>query len=106
MTREAAFRKLMTDFPGSPMGFFSFGRLCLEEKRFAEAADAFQNACRIDETYAAAWVSLGDAWLGLGNTDNAKAAFEKALQTPHAQKDASLRGDLEDRLSALQDDFA
>ncbi len=103
MSREATFNKLIADFPNSPMGYFSLGRLCLDEQRFQDAADAFRKACERDANYSAAWVGLGDALLGLRQTDKAKTAFQNALNTPHAQKDSSLQADLEDRLAALDD---
>ena len=39
--REAQFLEMVREFPDSPMGYFSLGRLYLDEKRWAEAATAF-----------------------------------------------------------------
>jgi tetratricopeptide (TPR) repeat protein len=102
MSREATFRKLIADFPTSPMGYFSLGRLCLEERRFAEAVHAFQAACARNAEYTAAWVGLGDAYLALSDSRQAKAAFEAALNTPHGKKDASLQDDLAERLREIE----
>jgi tetratricopeptide (TPR) repeat protein len=95
------FRQMVTEFPDSPMGHFSLGKYLLEEKRFPESAAALEKAVAIDAGYAAAWVALGDAHAGAGDPARAKAAWERALQTPHGKKDQSLQADLEQRMSEL-----
>ena len=99
--REAQFKQLVAEFPSSPMGHFSLGKLYLELQRWAEAAVCFENAVKIDLNYSAALVALGDAWAGAGEPEKARAAWASALQTPHGQKDASLQADLEQRISEL-----
>jgi uncharacterized protein HemY len=101
--RETLFLKLVAEYPDSPMGHFSLGRLFLDEKRWAEAVPALQEAVRLDPAYAAAHVALGDALAGLGQKEGAKAAWERALLTPHGQRDVSLQSDLEQRLRDLDD---
>lgn len=97
------FLEMTREFPDSPMGFFSLGRLYLDEKRFADSIKALAEAVRLDPGYAAAWVALGDAQLGLSLRDDAKATWQRALETPHARRDMSLQGDLESRLRDLED---
>jgi uncharacterized protein HemY len=99
--REAEFKALIAEFPDSPMGHFSLGKLYLEGQRWAEAAAAFAEAVRLDANYAAAWVALGDAYNGAGKPAEAKAAWEKALETPHGRRDMSLQADLEERIRDL-----
>lgn len=101
--REALFRQMVTQFPDSPMGHFSLGRLLVDEKRWDEAVDALGNATRLDPNYAAAWVALGDAHAGAARKDDAKRAWERALQTPHGQRDLSLQSDLEQRIRDADD---
>lgn len=101
--RETLFLSMTRDFPDSPMGFFSLGRLYLDERRWAESVTALGTAVKLDPTYSAAWVALGDANLGLGQRDEAKAAWQRALETPHAKRDLSLQSDLEQRLRDLDD---
>ncbi len=101
--RETQFRQLVAQFPDSPMGHFTLGRLLLDEQRWAEAATSLAEATRLDENYAAAWVALGDAQLGAGERDAAKTAWQRALATPHAQRDMSLQADLDARLRDLDD---
>jgi len=47
-------------------------------------------------------VSLGDAHSGAGEPGKARLAWQKALETPHGKKDASLQADLEERMADLQ----
>jgi predicted Zn-dependent protease len=101
--REALFLKMSTDFPDSPLGHFSLGKLYLEEKKFELSVAALNSAVRVDKTYSAAWVALGDAYAGMGNRDEARSSWNCALETPHAQKDGSLRADLEQRMNALDE---
>ena len=101
--REATFKEMTRQFPDSPMGHFSLGRLFVDEKRWAEAVTALSEAVRLDPTYAAAHVALGDAHAGAGQKDAARAAWERALQTPHGKRDMSLQSDLEQRIRDLED---
>lgn len=99
--REAQFKQLVKEFPDSPMGHFSLGKLYLDAQRWQEAADCFAQAVKLDPTYAAAHVALGDAHAGLGRPDDARAAWAAALATPHGKKDQSLQADLEQRIADL-----
>lgn len=101
--REAMFKEMVRQFPETPMGHFSLGRLFVDEKRWAEAVTALSEAVRLDPTYAAAHVALGDAHAGAGQKDAARAAWERALQTPHGKRDMSLQSDLEQRIRDLED---
>ena len=101
--REAMFKEMIRQFPDSPMGHFSLGRLFVDEKRWAEAVTALSEAVRLDPHYAAAHVALGDAHSGAGQKADARAAWERALQTPHGNRDMSLQADLEQRIRDLED---
>ncbi len=101
--REAKFREMVQQFPDSPMGHFSLGRLCLDEKRYTESMESLKQAVRIDAGYAAAWVALGDAAAGLGEKAQAKQFWERALETPLGKRDASLQADLEARICEVDE---
>jgi uncharacterized protein HemY len=101
--REAMFLHMVSEFPDSPMGFFSLGRLYVDEKRWAEATQALGKAVALDPTYAAALVALGDAHAALGEKEPAREAWNKAIATPLGKKDLSLQSDLEQRLRDLDD---
>lgn len=102
-TRETMFLEMTREFPDSPMGFFSLGRLYLDEQRWSDAVKALAEAVRLDPAYSAAWVGLGDAQVGLGQRDEARTTWQRALETPHARRDLSLQADLEQRLRDLDD---
>ncbi len=48
-------------------------------------------------------VALGDAHAGAGAKEEAKSAWERALNTPHGRRDTSLQADLEQRIRDLED---
>lgn len=99
--REAQFKKLVADFPDSPMGHFSLGKLYLEGRRYAEASRALEEAVRLDPQYAAALVSLGDAYTGEGRREEAKAVLERARATALGQSHQSLAEEIDERLAEL-----
>ena len=99
--READFKQLVADFPDSPMGHFSLGKLYLEQRRYPEAIQALERACTLDPEYAAALVSLGDAYAGGGNKEKARETFGRAHGIALAQKHPSLAEEIEERISEL-----
>lgn len=101
--REATFKQLVSQYPDSPMGHFSLGRLYVDEQRWQEAVDALSEAVRLDAGYAAAFVALGDAYIGLGERTRARESWARALATPHGQRDLSLQGDLEQRIAEIDE---
>jgi cytochrome c-type biogenesis protein CcmH/NrfG len=98
---EEDLKQMVKDFPESPMGWFSLGRHYLDAKDYRQSATALAEACKLDPDYAAAWVALGDANAALGLPDEARAAWNKALETPHGKRDMSLQADLEQRMDSL-----
>lgn len=101
--RETAFQEMIRQFPDSPMGHFSLGRLYVDERRWAEAVECLGRAVALDKTYAAAFVALGDAHAGAGDAAAAKAAWMNALETPLGRRDMSLQADLETRMRDIDD---
>lgn len=104
MTSDARleqFEQLVREFPDSPMGHFSLGKLHLERRGYAEAAKALQEATRLDPTYAAAWVSLGDALSGAGEVDQAKEALTTGRTIALAQNHPGLAEEIDERLAEL-----
>lgn len=99
--REAQFRKLVEQFPESPMGHFSLGKLLLAEGRYREAAESLENATRLDAGYAAALLALGEALARDGQTQKARDAWERARARALEQKHPSLAEDIEELLAGL-----
>ncbi|MCI0569878.1 MAG: tetratricopeptide repeat protein [Myxococcaceae bacterium] len=100
--REQMFLQMVQEYPDSPMGHFSLGKHYLEQRRYAEAARALEAAVRLDATYAAAMVSLGDAYAGAGETQKAREVLGRARDTALAQNHASLAEEIEARLEELE----
>ena len=100
-TRLDTFRKMAAEFPDSPMAHFSLGRALVEARRYAEAAQALEVATQLDPEYAAALVSLGDAYAGAGRTADARATLTRARDVALAQKHPSLAEEIDERLESL-----
>jgi tetratricopeptide (TPR) repeat protein len=99
--REQQWKELVAEYPDSPMGHFSLGKLYLDSSRYAEAAACLAEAARLDPEYAAALVALGDALAGQGDAARAREAYGRAQATKLAQKDRNLAEELSQRLAGL-----
>ena len=99
--REAQFRKLAADHPASPMVHFSLGKLLLDERRYAEAVESLRTAVSLQQDYAAALVSLGDALAGADRRDEARQVLQDARATALAQGHPSLAEEIDERLADL-----
>jgi cytochrome c-type biogenesis protein CcmH/NrfG len=99
--RERQYLELTKEFPESPMGHFSLGKLYLDQGRYDDAAKCLDTAVRLDPTYAAAMVSLGEAYAGAGKTALARTTWEKAIEHARAQKHNGLAAEIEDRIAEL-----
>jgi TolA-binding protein len=100
--REAQFRKLVEQFPQSPMGHFSLGKLLLEQRRFREAAECLETATRLDASYAAALLALGEALARDGQTQKAREVWERARARALEQKHPSMAEEVEELLAGLE----
>jgi len=99
--REAQFRKLVEQFPESPMGHFSLGKLLLEQRRYPEAVGHLTVATRLDPGYAAALVTLGEALRSNGQLQAARAAWERARARALEQNHPSLAEEVDGFLAEL-----
>ncbi len=99
--RLEQFKQMAAEFPDSPMAHFSLGKLYLERRMYSEAAKSLEEAVRLDPAYAAALVSLGDAYAGAGQTDKAREVLGRARSTALAQSHQSLAEEIDERLADL-----
>jgi Flp pilus assembly protein TadD len=99
--RLAQFQQMAAEFPDSPMAHFSLGKLYLERRQYADAVKSLEAATRLDPTYAAALVSLGDAYVGAGQVEQARATLGQARQVALEQKHPSLAEEIDERLAEL-----
>lgn len=99
--REDKFKQIVAQYPDSPMGHYSLGRLYLEQRRFAEAVVPLEAATRLDGQYAAALVCLGDAYSGAGRTEDARKTYTTAKDVALSQKHDGLAEEIQDKLDML-----
>lgn len=99
--RLEQFKQMAAEFPDAPMAHFSLGKAYLERRQYAEAVQALETAVRLDSQYAAALVSLGDAYIGAGRKQEARDVLGRARETALAQNHASLAEEIDERLSDL-----
>jgi Flp pilus assembly protein TadD len=99
--REAQFRKLVEQFPKSPMGHFSLGKLLLDEHRYQEAAESLSTAVGLSPGYAAALVALGEALAKAGRAEEARAAWGRARACALEQNHPSLAEEVDALLAEL-----
>lgn len=99
--RIEQFKKMVAQFPDAPMAWFSLGKLHLERKEYAEAIQSLEGAVRLDPTYAAALVSLGDAYAGAGQTDKAREVLGRARDHALSQNHPGLAEEIDERIADL-----
>ncbi|MGZ3458795.1 MAG: tetratricopeptide repeat protein [Archangium sp.] len=100
--RLEQFKQMAADFPNAPMAHFSLGKAYLERRLYAEAVQSLETAVKLDPSYAAAMVSLGDAYIGAGETGKAREVLTRARDTALAQNHAGLAEEIDERLSGLE----
>ena len=99
--REAQFQKMAKDFPTSPHGHFSLGKLYLEEGRYPEAVAALREAVRVAPDFAAGLMALGAACAGARDVAGARDAFTRARDEALKQKHPTLAEEAEQQLAEL-----
>ncbi len=100
--RETRYLEMIQQFPDSPLGFFSLGRYYLEQARFAEAAARLQRCTELSPDYAAALLSLGDAWAGAGEKAKAREAYARGREAALAQNHPTLAEEIDERVAELE----
>lgn len=99
--RLEQFKQMAAEFPDSPMAHFSLGKLYLERREYAEAVKSLEAATRLDPQYAAALVSLGDAYVGAGQGKQAREVLSQAREVALAQSHPSLAEEIDERLAEI-----
>ena len=99
--REAQYKKMIADFPQSPMPWFSLGKLYLELGRIGDAVHYLEEANRRQSEWAAALVALGDAYAGIGQNDRARETFATAKEVALKQNHPSLAEEIDEKVAEL-----
>ena len=74
--------------PSDARKLFNKGVTALQHREFERAAELFEKATTSYPQYDSAFDNLGVAWMRLGQTDKAQAAFEHAVQLNDKNPDA------------------
>jgi Tfp pilus assembly protein PilF len=99
--RLEQFKQMVADFPGAPMAHFSLGKAYLERQEYAEAVKSLEKAVELDPQYAAALVSLGDSYAGVGEIQKSREVLARARQVALSQNHPGLAEEIDERLKAL-----
>ncbi len=91
----AEFETVVAAIPSNFKAVSCLGRVLLETGMFERAIEIYTVACELRPEYPDLYVSLGDAYSGLGSRDDAESCYQKALGVNplHTQARLSL-GDL------------
>lgn len=98
---ETLYRQLMAQEPESTLPRFSLGKLCLEERRYPEAAELLRFCVSRQADWASAWLLLGDSLVGAGEREAARQAYERCRVLSIAQHHSSLAEEAEEKTAAL-----
>jgi Flp pilus assembly protein TadD len=71
--------KMLEWTPSDSDGWYNLGRTKYNENRFAEAISAFQQCLKLDPGNVKAEDNLGLSFAGLGHSEEAKAAYQRAI---------------------------
>ena len=86
---EAAFKKYTELIPDDPNPYDSYAELLMKTGRFDESIKAYEKALSIDPNFINSCVGIGNDYLAMGKTDNAREAFAKV--TTHARNTGEKR---------------
>ncbi len=86
---RAALVKLSDKRPDNAIYIYWLGRLDYDQRRYEEAVAKFEKATKLDPQSARAWDSLGLAFDMQGQSEQARAAFQRAVELNRNQEHPS-----------------
>jgi tetratricopeptide (TPR) repeat protein len=101
LRREEMFRQVLDLDPTDTLANFGLGQLRLETGDFEAAVDHLGTAVKADPDYSAAYLALGRAHEGLGETDHALATYEKGIEVAARRGDMKTANSMQERLAIL-----
>lgn len=99
--REQRYLSMIEEVPDSALPWFSLGRHYLEAGRYDKAAEALRRCNALQADYAAALFALGEACAALGQTAEARQAFQHCQRAALAQNHPSLAEEAAEKERAL-----
>jgi len=88
-------------FPNSPIGYWGYGRILVEEKKYDEAIANFEKAISVDDNFKSAYYRLGVTYQLKGEREKAVSYLTKFL-TLESDKGAGTVKDAEKRIEQLK----
>ena len=85
--RIAQFEKMAHDDPMNDMAHFSLGNAYLQDRRFAEAAKAFENCLAVNPHMSKAYQLAGQAMIDAGWADKAVTVLNKGYEVAAGKGD-------------------
>lgn len=101
--RSDDFRKMVEKAPENVLFRFSLGQSLFEEGFYAEAIEHLHSCCGHKDDWMMPRILLGKAYLQLGQTEEARQAFESALQLAVDQNHEGPEGELRALLADLSE---
>src|SRR3954468_7190923 len=74
---ETAFKKYTQLIPDDPNPYDSYAELLMKTGRFDESIKEYEKALAIDPNFVSSYVGIGNDYLAMGKTDQARAAFAR-----------------------------
>jgi folate-binding protein YgfZ len=99
--REALFRQVLEIDPDDALAGFGLGQLMLERERFTEAVEPLERALAADAAYSAAYLALGRALEGLGDTPRALETYRRGVDVAAHRGDLATANAMQERLDVL-----
>ena len=97
-SREQLIREALEADPNDPLVHFAAGAFYDSERRFEEAVAAYRHAVQLNDQYSAAWLGLARACSALDEEDDARAAYQAAIEAAQARGDLKVRNEAQAEL--------
>jgi folate-binding protein YgfZ len=99
--RLAMFQKALKFNPEDPLGNFGLGSVCLELKRYNEAIGPLEKVLKSQPRHTVAYLSLGKAYEGTGQIQEARDVYQKGIEVAAAKGDLMPLNEMRQRLERL-----
>ena len=99
--REEMFRQVLEIDPDDPLANFGLGQLKVEAGAHGEAVPLLERAVTADSDHSAAYLALGRAWEGLGETERARQVYATGVGVAARRGDLKTANAMHERLGQL-----
>jgi folate-binding protein YgfZ len=96
------FQKALALNPSDPLALYGLGTSYLELKQFEEALAPLTQTVTLQPNQSTAYLALGKAQEGAGQTEAARATYEKGIEVASKRGDKTPLAEMQQRLALLQ----